>query len=121
MTDDGRIVEIAAKLAGKRVNTVERCMGGGNNRLFRIVTTDRQSYALKEYPERAADTRDRLGTEFGALRFMERCGIAEVPKAIAADPAAGFALYEWIDGSPVAEATDADLDAAVAFIGRLHK
>jgi thiamine kinase-like enzyme len=118
---DDRILEVATALTARSVSSVERCMGGGNNRLFRVLTADNHSYALKEYPRRANDTRDRLGVEFAALQFLERCAITNVPKAIASDPAAGFALYEWIDGVAVSNATQADVDAALAFIARLHE
>jgi thiamine kinase-like enzyme len=119
--DDNRICEIAASLTAGPVNSVDRHMGGGNNRVFRVRMADNNSFALKEYPQRINDTRDRLGAEFMALRFLERCGIGNVPKAIAADPVAGFALYEWIDGVAVSNTTEADIDAALAFIARLHK
>lgn len=95
-------------------------MGGGNNRLFRATAGERH-FALKEYPRRAGDPRDRLGAEFGALQFLEQCGIADVPRPIAADGANGFALYEWIDGAAVVEPTEADVDAALAFIARVHE
>lgn len=121
MTDDDHVLQVAGTLTGARVSSIERRMGGSNNRLFRVVTADNVSYALKEYPRRAGDTRDRLGAEFDALRFMEQCGINEVPKAIAADRTAGFALYEWIDGTQVTDITDADLDAALVFVTRLHE
>ena len=42
-------------------------------------------------------------------------------RPIAADRTKGFALYEWIDGVAVADATEADIDAALAFIARLHE
>ncbi len=68
----------------------------------------------------AGDARDRLGAEFGALQFLEKCGIGNVPRPIAADRAKGFALYEWIDGTTVADPTEVDVDAALAFIARVH-
>ena len=79
--DDDRILEVASSLTGGPVSSVERRMGGGNNRLFRVTTTDQRAYALKEYPRRAGDARDRLGAEFGALQFLDQCGIGNVPKA----------------------------------------
>lgn len=118
--DDDRILDVASALAGSPVSSVEQRMGGGNNRLFR-VTVGQRHYALKEYPPRTGDARDRLGTEFGALRFLERCAIGNVPKPIAADREKGVALYEWIDGSAVVDATEADVDAALAFMALVHE
>lgn len=120
MTDD-RILEIATALTARPVRSVERHRSGGNNRVFHVRTTDNHSFALKEYPQRSNDARDRLGAEFAALQFFEGCRIGNVPKAIAADPAAGFALYEWIDGIAVLDVTEADIDAALAFTSCLHQ
>ena len=120
MTDDAHIFDVASVLAGSTVSAVERRVGGGNNRLFR-VTAGKQHFALKEYPQRAGDLRDRLGAEFGALQFLEQCGIANVPRPIAADRVNGFALYEWIEGTTAVDPTEADVDAALAFIARVHE
>jgi hypothetical protein len=89
--------------------------------VFRVRTADNQSYALKEYPPRTNDSRDRLGAEFSALKFLEHCGIGNVPKAIASDPVEGYGLYEWIDGVAVSDPTDVDVDAAVGFMAALHE
>jgi hypothetical protein len=120
VTNDARILEVASALAGAPVSSVEQRMGGGNNRLYR-VTAGQRHFALKEYPQRAGDARDRLGAEFGALQFFERCGIGDVPRPIAADRVSGFALYEWIDGAAAADSSEVDVDAALAFIARVHE
>lgn len=102
------------------MSAVERHLGGGNNRLFRVRTAKGRLFALKEYPKRTNDSRDRLAFEFGALKFMTRHPSLRVPRAFAADPAGGFALYEWIDGETVTSPADGDVDAAIAFAGSLH-
>ncbi len=112
--------DVARSLTAQPVVSVERQKGGGNNRLFRVRVADGRSFALKEYPKRAGDTRDRLAAEFGALEFLHRCGIANVPHAIAADRERDFALYEWIEGEPVLQPSERDIDAAVAFVASLH-
>ena len=120
MSDEQRIFDVATALAGEPLSAVERHLGGGNNRLFRARTADGRSFALKEYPKRANDPRDRLAFEFGALEFMSRHPSVSVPRAFAADKAGGFALYEWIEGGPVTSPTDRDVDAALAFAAGLH-
>jgi hypothetical protein len=42
------------------------------------------------------------------------------PRALAADEARGYALYEWIDGAPVSRRTPGDIEAMVAFARTLH-
>lgn len=119
MTEE-RIAAVARALAGTAVAAVERHLGGGNNRLYRVRTAAGASYALKEYPRRQGDSRDRLSAEFGALDFLGRCGVTVVPRALAADRDNDCALYEWIEGDPVRSPDERDVDAAVGFARDLH-
>ena len=119
--EPGRAVaqEVAGALIGMPVS-VEQVIGGGrNSRIWRVDGGGRR-FALKQYPPRRDDPRDRLGTEVGALRLMASRNIDVVPRVIAADPERGFALLSWIEGSPVNEAVDADIDAAGAFLAAIH-
>jgi hypothetical protein len=120
VSDEQRILDVATLLAAQPLSGVERHLGGGNNRLFRARAADGRSFALKEYPRRTNDPRDRLAVEYGALEFMSRHPSVSVPRAFAADRAGGFALYEWIDGGPVSSPTDRDIDAALRFAADLH-
>jgi hypothetical protein len=113
------VAQIAAELAGRLVRSLEPVRAGGNNRLFAVSCADGTRFALKQYPRQASDPRDRLATEFKALQFMRRHGVSQVPAALASDPAAGFALYDWIDGRPPV-ASVATVDAAIAFTGELR-
>ncbi|MGD0074499.1 MAG: phosphotransferase [Candidatus Binataceae bacterium] len=114
------VAKVGEQLAGAVLRSVRPARkGGGNNRLFRIESEDGEVYALKSYPRQPSDLRDRLSTEFTALEFMRRHGITHVPKPIAKDHEANFALYEWIAGAPVGGSVAA-IDAAVAFTRTLH-
>jgi hypothetical protein len=115
-----RAARAAARLAPAPVSLMLRQGQGGNNRLYRVTTGDGRHYALKWYARPPGDTRDRLGTEWAALDFLGRHGLEQVPRAIAADAADGFALYEWIEGTAVGEPDTKDIEAALAFAHRLH-
>lgn len=110
---------IAEGLAGRPICEMAPVRRGGNSRVFRI-STESGLLALKIYPSRAEDARDRLGVEIAALDFMHARGIDQVPRLVAADPTRNAALLEWIDGKPVEAAMETDVDAALAFLGRLH-
>ena len=121
-TTDGALAEateIAQALAGGTVKVSRLVTGGRNSRIWRVVSGGR-AFALKQYPSRRDDPRDRLATEVGALRLMERCGIETVPRVLGVDGERGFALLSWIDGSDVAEVSDADIDAAIVFLTAVH-
>jgi hypothetical protein len=99
---------------------VERLRGGGrNSRIYRVRCRG-QSFALKQYPSRADDPRDRLGTEVAALQLMKRNGIEVIPRVVAVDRERNFVLLSWIDGVLVAQVGDTDIDSAAAFLSSVH-
>jgi len=111
--------EVACSLIGGEIDALDVVGGGRNSRLYRVERAGRR-YALKQYPTRREDARDRLGAEVAALALLERHGITGVPRLIAADRERGFALLSWLDGSPVTEIGESDVDAAAAFLATLH-
>lgn len=94
-------------------------VSGRNSRVYRVTSGER-NFALKEYPARRDDPRQRLHTEVGALRLMERHGLHTVPRVVATDENRGYALLEWIDGRPMAEVAAGDIDQALAFVAAIH-
>ena len=113
------VVALAGSLLGAPIETAEQITRGRNSRVFRIAA-GREVYALKRYPAPGTDARDRVGTEAEALRLMERCGVDNVPRVVAADATRHCALLSWLDGAAVTSVTDADVDAAAVFLGALH-
>jgi hypothetical protein len=111
--------EVAGALVGGAVTISRLATGGRNSRIWRVESGER-AFALKQYPSRRDDPRDRLATEAGALRLMERYGIDTVPRVLGVDGERGYALLSWIDGSDVTTIGDADVDAAVAFLAAIH-
>ena len=111
---------IATTLRGKPVRSVSPVHRGANNMLARIVFEDGETCALKGYLQQDSDRRDRIGTEFDALRFLEENDINLVPRALAQCRESGHALYSWLDGDSVTDVGEAEVDAAVDFIRRLH-
>src|SRR3984957_4035551 len=121
-TTDGALAEatgIAQALAGVAVKVSRLVTGGRNSRIWRVASGGR-TFALKQYPSRRDDPRDRLSTEVGALRLMERHGIDTVPRVLGVDGERGYALLSWIYGSDVTEIGDADIDAAIVFLTAIH-
>ncbi len=71
--------------------------GGRNNRVFEVDDGDRRAL-LKWYFAHRDDTRDRLGAEFGFVRFAWDQGIAAVAEPYACDAGERLALFEFVDG-----------------------
>jgi hypothetical protein len=115
------IKSIAGRLLQRQVLSIESLGGGRNSQVYRVVDATRRAYALKLYFRHPTDDRDRLGTEFNGLRFLWRHGVRGIPEPLAADPAQGCALYEYVEGRtiPPAEVSAVDIEAALSFLARL--
>jgi len=111
--------DAAAALIGSPVDSIEPVGGGRNSRVYRVRSGE-AVYALKQYPPRNDDPRDRLGTEAKALRLMERHRLERVPRFLAASEGHGFALLSWLDGTAVGSPSEADIDQAAAFLAAIH-
>jgi hypothetical protein len=111
---------VAAALLRSPIDEIARVRGSGRNSRIYRVWRGGESFALKHYPLRRQDPRDRLQIEIDALELMTRHGIAVVPRALASDVERGYALLEWIDGEPVGAASDEDIDAAARFLAAIH-
>ena len=101
---------------------------GGNSRVFRVEldhasTSLPRRVVVKFYRRDAADSRDRLGTEFGSLRFLWQNNFRSIPSPLAIARDRQCAIYEYIDGVVATSGAlgPADIDAAVHFLGMLKQ
>jgi hypothetical protein len=113
--------QLAQRMIGQDVIDMKFIGGGRNSRAYKTIFPD-INYVFKVYIKNEMDQRDRLGTEFSSLRFLENCGLNKVPKAIVADPENNCAVYEYINGGKIAygNITDQDIDQAVLFLSKLE-
>ncbi len=97
--------------------------GGGNNRVIRLTMNDGKDLILKSYFSSRHDRRDRLGAEWDFLTYAWNRGIRRIPQPLAADRAAGAALYQFVGGrKPVPSEIDAALiDAAAGFVLEVNR
>ncbi len=101
----------------------ERVGGGGNSRVFKVQCADGKWYCVKFYFSSPDDQRDRLGTEYGSLKFIDEQGIGAVPQPVFVDRAELMGVYEWINGRKITADTVTvnDIDFAVNFLAQLEK
>jgi Phosphotransferase enzyme family len=116
---DLRPIELAARLLGAPIDALDPVGGGRNSRVYHVRSA-RGEFALKQYPARDQDPRDRLGAEWRALELMARHGIDRVPRALAADTERGFILLSWLDGAAPGPIGAADIAQAAGFLARIH-
>lgn len=77
--------------------SIQKCTNGGNNRIYRIETTD-GNFAVKKYFREPTDTRDRLNAEFSFLNYAKKAAADFVPYPYVKDENEGIALYEFVEG-----------------------
>jgi len=116
---DSRPIEIAERLVGAPIDALDPVGGGRNSRVYHVRSA-RGAFALKQYPSRDEDPRDRLGAEWRALDLMARHGIDNVPRALAADAGQGFVLLSWLEGAAPGPIGVADIDQAARFLAQIH-
>ena len=119
------VAAICRNRLGCAVRDVERIGAGRNSRVFRVTLDEaggNPAVVIKFYRRDPGDTRDRLATEFGAIRFLWQNGIRVIPQAIADDRDHHCAIYEYLDGEPPDRGgvAGADVDALVDFLGRMQ-
>jgi len=128
--------KISEKILGKITNTdvigwskrliaesnfyIEKIPGRGNSSIYKAITSDRKIYALKYYPDRLSDRRERLNTEFQSLQMLHENNINNVPKSIEKSESLNLGLYEWIDGVNINEPSINDLGQVIDFVENLY-
>lgn len=103
------------------VFSIKKCEKGGNNRTYRIETSD-GVFAVKKYFRQVDDKRDRLAAEFAFLSYAKRITPNSVPTAFCYDAENGLALYEFIEGLPFEPNTisEQDITHAITFFCALN-
>jgi hypothetical protein len=120
---DPQAVRALAAAAGLGpVRAVVPIAGGANNRVYRVETPSAVAL-LKSYFRHPDDPRDRLGAEWAFARFAWDNGVRCIPEPLAADPAAGLALFEFVYGRSLSGgvAGEAAVDQAIEFYRTLNR
>ena len=118
VVDEDRIHSAAEQLAGAKVRAIEPATSGANSRIFRVATSD-GLFALKSYPSRQNDKRNRADVEWRALQFLTARGVTSVPRPFARDAEGQFLLMEWIEGPLLTSHEPAHIGQAAAFIAQI--
>lgn len=112
--------DAVARLAGGSPRALTAIGGGRNSQVYRLEREDGRCFALKAYFRHPGDRRDRLAVEFGALDFLWSRGLRCIPQPLARDDEAALGLYAFVPGAPPDPPTEAEVDAACAFLAEVH-
>ena len=117
------IREVLRRELKKEARVFQQLKGGRNSRVFRVDCSDGVPVAVKAYFRSAHDRRDRMGCEFRAFQLLHEEGLASVPEPLAADSRRHIAVYEFIEGTPVASAdvSEGDVEQGLVFLRALKQ
>lgn len=118
VVNEERIRSAAEQLTGAPVRAVKAATSGANSRIFRVETPE-GVFALKSYPVRAGDTRNRADVEWRTLQFLTKHGVTSVPRPFARDPGGQFLLMEWVEGPLLTSHRMEHVREAAAFIAQI--
>lgn len=113
--------KIVQQATGSRVAAVKMITHGRNSRVFRVDCDSGKSYAVKFYPQPAADGSNRLDNEWRALKFMQQVGINNIPRPISCNKKMKAAIYSYIHGTTVVEFNKNDINELLSFLHKLKR
>jgi len=118
---ESEIISVADRSFQKlNLKTADLIVGRGNSRIYKLTGINGVQYALKVYPDRQLDPRERLETEFSACRYFEGSEL-HVAKAHAKDLNLNWAIYGWVSGEPINSPDKKFVDDAVNFVEVLFR
>lgn len=120
LLSDDQLMPIFSDLISLPVNRIDRVRHGRNSRVFKVTCQDSE-FIAKVYPPKQYGGRERLTTEFSALKFLWKQGVTSIPEPLQADSQNRVAIYEYIRGGrPSPDSiTNSDIESATAFLGTL--
>jgi hypothetical protein len=98
----------------------ERIRAGRNSEVL-LLRNHQGQWILKHYYQHASDRRDRLGTEFGFLAFLQDSGVCGVPRPLGADRDLGCGLYSFLPGARPGAIASAQISQAAAFMREINQ
>lgn len=103
---------------GLYIKNIELVKGRGNSKIYKLIGS-KESFALKMYPDRQTDQRNRLETEFSACQILNLEGMPVV-KGIFCNTEMNWGIYSWIDGY-IEIPNDEFVSKAIFFVKNLVK
>ena len=116
--EEYEIIALAEYCKISEVKSLKAVRGGGNSRIYCVNSAD-QSYSLKLYPE--DPKHDRVRSEFDGINLIFRSGIKSVPEPIGVKPKLNVASFKWIEGQPIENPLEEDIQDCVEFLKNLQK
>ncbi len=93
----------------------------GRNSEVLLIGKSLEHWIVKHYFQQSTDKRDRLGTEFGFLTFLNNFGVSGVSHPLGMDHSLHYALYSCLPGKRPEFVTARHIAQAAEFIGNINR
>ena len=107
-------------ILGVSPNSLTKVKGRGNSKVFKGVI-GKKKYALKIYPNKKTDIRNRIETEFKSLQLLRENNIRNIPLPIKLSKDFNSAIYSWVEGKHILSPKEHHLDQSISLIKKLKK
>jgi hypothetical protein len=98
----------------------ERIRAGRNSEVL-LLSNQQGRWILKHYYRHASDKRDRLGTEFDFLTFLQDSGVSGTPRPLGADRELACGLYSFLPGRRPSAIASTHISRAAGFVREINQ
>ena len=114
--NDEHFIKRAFELnTGKKIFQINAVEGRGNSKIFKIVTKN-QKFALKLYPDKNLDYRERQQIEFDALNLLKKESFRNIPSTVFKNDQLNISAFTWIEGTEPKILNKDHINEAIKFI-----
>lgn len=117
--EDGQLKYFCNKFGVTDPFVLEPIRSGRNSQVHKISNSN-GNWILKNYFQKTADRRDRMGTEFGFLSYLKNLGSTLVAVPIGIDRELNCALYSYISGERPVTVKNVHISQAADFIKTIN-
>jgi len=113
-----KAIEILSNILDTEIDSIAQLGGGKNCLVYQIKCSSSQHLVSKFYFSHQNDPRDRLSTEYNALRFLWKHGVRCIPEPLILNREYECGIYECISGQPVSpqDIRKIEIDQTVTFL-----
>jgi len=113
-----KALEILSNILDNKISEIVQSGGGKNSLVYKIQCLPSQYFISKFYFRHQNDPRDRLSTEYNALRFLWKHGLRYIPEPLILNKEYECGIYECISGQPVLpqDVGKKEIDQAISFL-----
>jgi hypothetical protein len=117
--EDGQLKYLCNKFGITDPFVFEPIRSGRNSQVHKISNSN-GNWIIKNYFQKTADRRDRMGTEFGFLSYLKNLGSTLVAAPIGIDRELNCALYSYISGERPVTVKNEHISQAAEFIKTIN-